>query len=106
MGALSATPQEAKQAPFAPLVPGFIAVAPTRRGARAPRSTSAPPRCCSSRSRARAASAPLPDEVLRAAREACDAVGAALIFDEIQCGLGRTGTLWAYEQTPASCPTR
>ena len=28
-GALSATPQEAKQAPFAPLVPGFVAVAPT-----------------------------------------------------------------------------
>src|SRR6202044_1314763 len=27
-GALSATPQEAKQAPFAPLVPGFRAVAP------------------------------------------------------------------------------
>ena len=29
MGALSATPQESKQAPFAPLVPGFRAVAPT-----------------------------------------------------------------------------
>ena len=28
-GALSATPQESKQAPFAPLVPGFVAVAPT-----------------------------------------------------------------------------
>ncbi|HEX6390250.1 MAG TPA: aminotransferase class III-fold pyridoxal phosphate-dependent enzyme, partial [Solirubrobacteraceae bacterium] len=28
-GALSATPQESKQAPFAPLVPGFIAVEPT-----------------------------------------------------------------------------
>ena len=37
-------------------------------------------------------------EVLQAAREACDEHGAALIFDEIQCGMGRTGTLWAYEQ--------
>ena len=38
-------------------------------------------------------------ETLQAARRACDEHGAALIFDEIQCGMGRTGTLWAYEQT-------
>ena len=41
----------------------------------------------------------LSDDTLRAARAACDAHGAALIFDEIQTGMGRTGTLWAYEQT-------
>jgi acetylornithine/succinyldiaminopimelate/putrescine aminotransferase len=39
----------------------------------------------------------LDDELLHAARAACDEHGAALIFDEVQCGLGRTGTLWAYE---------
>jgi acetylornithine/succinyldiaminopimelate/putrescine aminotransferase len=39
------------------------------------------------------------DELLAAAREACDRTGAALVFDEIQSGMGRTGTLWAYEQT-------
>ena len=43
---------------------------------------------------------PLGDEALLAAREACDAAGALLIFDEIQTGIGRTGSLWAYEQTP------
>jgi acetylornithine/N-succinyldiaminopimelate aminotransferase len=42
----------------------------------------------------------LGDDVLLAAREACDAAGAALVFDEVQTGMGRTGTLWAYEQTP------
>jgi acetylornithine/succinyldiaminopimelate/putrescine aminotransferase len=42
---------------------------------------------------------PLPAELLRAAREACDAVGAALVFDEVQTGLGRTGTLWAHAQS-------
>ncbi len=41
----------------------------------------------------------LSDELLHAARAACDEHGAALIFDEVQCGMGRTGTLWAYEQT-------
>ena len=30
--------------------------------------------------------------------QACDETGAALVFDEIQSGMGRTGTLWAYEQ--------
>jgi acetylornithine/succinyldiaminopimelate/putrescine aminotransferase len=41
---------------------------------------------------------PMPVELLRAAREACDETGAALVFDEVQTGMGRTGTLWAYEQ--------
>ena len=40
---------------------------------------------------------PISTEMLRAARESCDAAGALLVFDEIQAGMGRTGTLWAYE---------
>ena len=43
---------------------------------------------------------PISDEALLAAREACDEAGALLILDEIQTGIGRTGSLWAYEQTP------
>ena len=38
------------------------------------------------------------NEFLRGLRELCDERGLLLIFDEIQCGLGRTGTLFAYEQ--------
>jgi acetylornithine/LysW-gamma-L-lysine aminotransferase len=40
---------------------------------------------------------PAPDGYLRAAREATEDAGAALILDEIQTGLGRTGSLWACE---------
>ena len=43
---------------------------------------------------------PIADDVLLAAREAADEVGALLVFDEVQTGMGRTGSLWAYEQTP------
>ncbi|MGF6926334.1 acetylornithine/N-succinyldiaminopimelate aminotransferase [Chitinophaga sp. W2I13] len=37
-------------------------------------------------------------EWLHALREKCSATGALLILDEIQCGFGRNGTLWAFEQ--------
>ncbi len=41
----------------------------------------------------------VPNEALRAMRTLCDEVGALLIFDEIQCGMGRSGTLFAHELT-------
>ena len=97
-GALSATPQESKQAPFAPLVPGFRVVEPT---------AAALSRAVDERSAAvllepiqgETGVNVLAEDALQAARAACDEHGAALIFDEVQCGMGRTGTLWAYEQT-------
>ena len=40
----------------------------------------------------------IPDaSYLRALRERCNAVGAMLVFDEIQCGMGRTGKFFAFE---------
>jgi acetylornithine/N-succinyldiaminopimelate aminotransferase len=97
-GALSATPQEAKQAPFAPLVPGFVVVPkdPHALAAAVDDETAA---VLLEPIQGESGIHVLGDELLAAAREACDRVGAALIFDEIQCGMGRTGTLWAYEQT-------
>ena len=97
-GALSATPQESKQAPFAPLVPGFQAVEPTAEavGAAVGERTAA---VLLEPIQGESGVYALPDELLQTAREACDAAGAALIYDEIQCGLGRCGTLWAYEQS-------
>jgi predicted acetylornithine/succinylornithine family transaminase len=97
-GALSATPQESKQAPFAPLVPGFRAVEPTAEALAAAvdaRTAAVLLEPIQGESGVHV----LSEELLRSARAACDEHGAALIFDEIQCGMGRTGTLWAYEQT-------
>jgi len=41
---------------------------------------------------------PLPPEYLRGIRELCDRHGLFLIFDEVQTGIGHTGTLFAHEQ--------
>ncbi len=40
---------------------------------------------------------PAPDAFLRALREICDETGTLLVFDEVQCGVGRTGRLFAHE---------
>jgi acetylornithine/N-succinyldiaminopimelate aminotransferase len=97
-GALSATPQESKQAPFAPLVPGFVVV-PKDPAALAAAVDSETAAVLLEPIQGETGINVLPDALLDAAREACDRAGAALVFDEIQCGMGRTGTLWAYEQT-------
>jgi acetylornithine/N-succinyldiaminopimelate aminotransferase len=44
---------------------------------------------------------PIPEPVLAAARRACEEWGALLVLDEIQTGMGRTGSLWAWQQGPA-----
>ncbi len=97
-GALSATPQESKQAPFAPLVGGFISVDPTAEAiaAAVDEGTAA---LILEPIQGETGVHVLGDELLRFARARCDEVGATLIFDEIQTGLGRTGTVWAYEHS-------
>jgi acetylornithine/N-succinyldiaminopimelate aminotransferase len=39
----------------------------------------------------------IPEVCLRGLRELCDEYGVLVIFDEVQCGMGRTGKLWAHE---------
>ncbi|WP_354701973.1 Acetylornithine aminotransferase [Paraconexibacter sp. AEG42_29] len=97
-GALSATPQESKQAPFAPLVPGFEAVEPTVDAITAAVDSDTAALVLEP-VQGESGVYVLDADVLRAARAACDAHGAALIFDEIQCGLGRTGDLWAWQDS-------
>jgi acetylornithine/N-succinyldiaminopimelate aminotransferase len=94
-GALSATPQESKQAPFAPLVPGFDAVMP-RAAADAVNGDTAG--VVLELIQGESGVHPLEPSVVEDIRAACDEHGALLILDEVQTGMGRTGTLWAYER--------
>jgi acetylornithine/N-succinyldiaminopimelate aminotransferase len=99
-GALAATPKLAADPDLGPMLPGFRSL---------PFDDAAALRAAVGASTAavliepiqgESGIYPLSDETLLAAREACDEVGALLILDEIQAGMGRTGSLWAYEQTP------
>jgi acetylornithine/N-succinyldiaminopimelate aminotransferase len=100
MGSLSATPSLATNESFAPYLPGFRSV---------PREASALTAAVGERTAAvmlepiqgETGVNVVPDELIVAARETCDSAGALLVFDEIQTGMGRTGSLWAYEQLPA-----
>jgi acetylornithine/N-succinyldiaminopimelate aminotransferase len=98
LAALAATPKLAREDLFGPLPAGFRSV---------PRDD---PRVLEAAVGERTAGVllepiqgeagihPVPGEVLAAARRACDRAGALLAFDEVQCGMGRTGSLWAYQQ--------
>ena len=99
MGALSATPQEAKQAPFAPLVPGFSVVARDDANALAGAVTDRTAAVLLEPIQGESGIHTLSAETLEAARSACDDHGALLIFDEIQCGMGRTGRMWGWEES-------
>ncbi len=99
-GSLSATPALAANPDMAPMLPGFSAVSfndPEALRAAVGESTAA---VLIEPIQGEAGIYPLSDETLLAARQVCDKSGALLIFDEIQTGIGRTGSLWAYEQTP------
>jgi predicted acetylornithine/succinylornithine family transaminase len=99
MGALSATPQESKQAPFAPLVPGFRAVPRHDPSALADAVTDRTAAVLIEPIQGECGIHPIDHELLAAARAACDAHGALLVFDEIQCGMGRTGRMWAWQES-------
>lgn len=46
----------------------------------------------------------IPDVCLRGLRELCDEHGLLLIYDEVQCGAGRTGKVWAHEWAGSAQP--
>jgi acetylornithine/N-succinyldiaminopimelate aminotransferase len=97
---LAATPRLAREDLFGALPAGFVAVAPDDPDALRVAVGEGTAAVLLEPVQGEAGVFPIADEVLVAAREACDEAGALLIFDEIQTGMGRTGSLWAYEQLP------
>jgi len=97
-GSLAATDRPSYREPFEPLMPGVRFVPPgdeaALRKAVCPNRTAA---IIAEPVQGEGGVRPLEPEYLRALRAAADEANAALIFDEVQCGLGRTGTLFAYE---------
>jgi predicted acetylornithine/succinylornithine family transaminase len=100
LGALAATPRLARDDLFGPLPPGFASVPRDDPGALRAAVGAGTAAVFIEPIQGEAGIFPIADEVLLAAREACDATGALLVLDEIQSGMGRTGSLWAYEQLP------
>ena len=99
-GALAATPSLAANPALAPMLPGFRSVPLNDAGALREAVGESTAAVLIEPIQGESGVYPVADEALLAARNACDEVGALLILDEIQTGLGRTGSLWAYEQTP------
>jgi len=102
MGSLSATPNPKYQKPFEPMIPGFryghyndvegirdlvtektcgVIIEPIQGEGGVNVATT---------------------EFLQALRDRCNEIGAVLIYDEIQCGLSRTGKLWAHADLQSS----
>jgi predicted acetylornithine/succinylornithine family transaminase len=99
-GSLAATAQPKYQKPFAPLPEGFLHVPADNADALRAAVTNKTAAILVEPIQGESGIHPLTDDFLLAARKAADATGALLIFDEIQTGIGRTGTFFAFEQTP------
>jgi acetylornithine/N-succinyldiaminopimelate aminotransferase len=99
LGSLSLTGHEAYRTPFAPLVPGAKFVAPNDIVALEAAVTEQTCAIFLEPIMGEGGIVPLSDDFLAAARKAADRTGAILVFDEIQCGLGRTGSLFAFQRS-------
>jgi acetylornithine aminotransferase len=101
MGSLSATPNPKYQKPFAPMLPGFrygdYNDVDAIRDLVTERTCGVIVEPIQGEGGVQVAT----DEFLVALARRCREVGAVLIYDEIQCGLSRTGTLWAHGSLPA-----
>ena len=99
LGSLSMTGHEAYRTPFAPLVPGAKFIAPNDVAALEAAVSENTCAIFLEPVMGEGGIIPLTDDFLAAARRIADRSGAILVFDEIQCGLGRTGSMFAFQKS-------
>lgn len=102
MGSLSATPNPKYQKPFSPMIPGFIYGTYNDEAGLRDLVTEKTCGVIVEPIQGEGGVNVATPSFLQALRDRCDEVGAVLIYDEIQCGLSRTGQLWAHQSLPGS----
>jgi predicted acetylornithine/succinylornithine family transaminase len=98
MGTLAATMQPKYQQPFLPLPPGFVAVPFNDLESAKAAVTDRTCAVLMEPIQGESGVVPAAPDYLAGLRALCDDYGLLLILDEVQTGVGRTGTLFAYEQ--------
>lgn len=97
-GGMSATPQEKIQGGFRPLVPGFEAAPLNDLQAFADKVDDATSAIFVETIQGEGGVNPAEASFLQGLRKLCDDKGILLLIDEVQCGIGRSGTFFAFEQ--------
>jgi len=97
MGALALTPRPHYQDPFRPLMPGAKLAEWNDLDSAAEMLDAKTCACFVEPVQGEGGVRPADPAFLQGLRKLCDDRGILLVFDEVQCGMGRTGTLWAHE---------
>lgn len=97
-GGMSATPQKKVQEGFAPLLPGFVHAAFNDAADFAAKVNVRTAAVLIETIQGEGGIHEATTEFLRDLRKLCDEKGLLLMIDEVQCGIGRTGTFFAYER--------
>lgn len=94
---IAAAGSEKMTAGFGPLLPGFVHLAWGDHDALTAAITDRTAAIMIEPVQGEGGIRPLPDQCLKGLRDLCDEHGLLLILDEVQCGMGRTGRLFAHE---------
>ena len=97
MAAISASCSNKMRDGFGPLIPGFKSVDFNKKDLLTSNITDKTAAVILEPIQGEGGIITIPEEKLKLIRNLCDRSGALLIFDEIQCGVGRSGKLFAHE---------